>query len=569
MVICIASQCKYELKSKSTDCNVPPMNTLIQDGSQRNRESTQIPSAVVKTAEKNECLRDFSHLLPIIAARTQSTRHPSSGTGRGKKDNNSRTKKRKRVRGGTGTSTTKSSSSKIEQSVVSDDDCLGADLSVKSNRTKTRKRVKHTKTITISIPPKPPLPLPLKLKTSEIHSKKYPFPNKLYDLLSKASIDKRSSKVVSWSSNGMAFVIHYHARFAAEFLPTYFGHTQLRSFDRQLNYWGFELVSPRNINNTSFGGKSWKHPFFQKDRRDLLKRVARKINGGSSSSQKCPSSRTNKTKKKTGSSAKPSVKIISRDLNFHPKRGVQHVDGNDETAVSATTNTSLALAKTFKNPSTVFELRPRIVSPVYGVSRSLNSISPAQDLVLSSLDLVEWNGNSRKGNVARKNLSTLLAHNEVDFLPVFSPTLFDTDNSSEQETGLMESPDNQETDPISSVEVFDSTDANSRDGEGGDAHFPPKVGVFEGNRFHDIDLATGMDINVDMDMNMELNIDMDMDMDMDVDANEAELFLNIIEDKNSNNVDEDLFSSHFDSQSAFDSAINTVDHFSVENVTCI
>jgi len=108
-----------------------------------------------------------------------------------------------------------------------------------------------------------------------VHSKKYTFRDKLYDLLLDAT-SSGNTEVISWSSNGSVFVIHDHARFASEFLPTYFGHNKMRSLDRQLHYWSFETVSPTSINNRSFGGKSWKHPFFQRDRRDLLELITRK-----------------------------------------------------------------------------------------------------------------------------------------------------------------------------------------------------------------------------------------------------------------------------------------------------
>mmetsp|Transcript_46271 Transcript_46271/g.51736 ORF Transcript_46271/g.51736 Transcript_46271/m.51736 type:complete len:688 (-) Transcript_46271:99-2162(-) len=108
-----------------------------------------------------------------------------------------------------------------------------------------------------------------------VHSKKYTFRDKLFDLLLDAT-SSGNTEVISWSSNGSVFVIHDHARFASEFLPTYFGHNKMRSLDRQLHYWSFETVSPTSINNRSFGGKSWKHPFFQRDRRDLLELITRK-----------------------------------------------------------------------------------------------------------------------------------------------------------------------------------------------------------------------------------------------------------------------------------------------------
>jgi hypothetical protein len=113
-----------------------------------------------------------------------------------------------------------------------------------------------------------------------VHSKKYTFRDKLYDLMMDATTSGNTD-IVSWSSDGKLFVVHDHARFASELLPTYFGHDKMRSLDRQLHYWSFEQINSTKITNKSFGGKSWKHPFFQKGRRDLLKHIERKKKGNS------------------------------------------------------------------------------------------------------------------------------------------------------------------------------------------------------------------------------------------------------------------------------------------------
>jgi hypothetical protein len=112
-----------------------------------------------------------------------------------------------------------------------------------------------------------------------VHSKKYTFRDKLYDLMMDAT--SSNTDIVSWSSDGKLFVVHDHARFASELLPTYFGHKQMRSLDRQLHLWSFKSVHSTKITNKSFGGKSWKHPFFQKGRRDLLMHIERKNRGNS------------------------------------------------------------------------------------------------------------------------------------------------------------------------------------------------------------------------------------------------------------------------------------------------
>jgi hypothetical protein len=109
------------------------------------------------------------------------------------------------------------------------------------------------------------------VRTSQVYSKTYTFPYKLYDLITNSTStgDAASQDVVSWSFTGIGFIIHDRKRFASELLPKYFGHNKIRSFVRQIQYWSFVRL-PFNTN------ASWKHPSFKKGRRDLLKHIIRK-----------------------------------------------------------------------------------------------------------------------------------------------------------------------------------------------------------------------------------------------------------------------------------------------------
>jgi hypothetical protein len=427
------------------------------------------------------------------------------------------------------------------------------------NSKRKRMKISRTNSIAVSLSLPPLTPSPLKLKTSQIHSKKYPFPQKLFDLLKEASASEQSSEIVSWLPDEMTFVVHNHARFAAEFLPAYFGHTQFRSFDRQLHYWGFELVSPRTINNGSFGGKSWKHPFFQKDRRDLLKQVTRKAVGGSSTSQKAPSSKKkikimnkikamnesknknksknnimtqnksksnimNKDKKKSRCVTPTRGKTTSRIDNFHPKISALVTDGNTADAMSSNKNTSLHLEKTPKNASMELGLRPRMVSPVYGVPFSDTcSYNPVQDILVSALDIAELDHSSPKGNVADEFHSTVSVDIKDDILSLFPTELFKDDNKHEQESGTAESVEAKDIVPVPRQVLFVDSKTISRSGKASDFELCPKVEIFEGNSFHDIDLT--LDIGI---TNVHTNVDtsMDIDFDMEITMDEANLFLN-------------------------------------------
>jgi hypothetical protein len=150
------------------------------------------------------------------------------------------------------------------------------------------------------------------ISQAQIHSKKHPFPHKLYNLMADV-IKSGSTNVISWSADGTGFIVHDHARFASEFLPTYFGHNQMRSFDRQLNYWEFERINAKKVTNKSFGGKSWKHPFFQKDRRDLLKDILRrKIKSGPASTRRYTFNDGDDKKKKKDKKKKTSATKINK-----------------------------------------------------------------------------------------------------------------------------------------------------------------------------------------------------------------------------------------------------------------
>jgi HSF-type DNA-binding len=48
--------------------------------------------------------------------------------------------------------------------------------------------------------------------------------------------------VVSWQEGGKSFKVHDGARFASQVLPRYFNQTKFKSFQRQLNMYGFRRI---------------------------------------------------------------------------------------------------------------------------------------------------------------------------------------------------------------------------------------------------------------------------------------------------------------------------------------
>jgi hypothetical protein len=65
------------------------------------------------------------------------------------------------------------------------------------------------------------------------------FPWKLHEMLDSVEYDR----IVSWLPDGVSFKVHNPATFVREVLPKFFLQTKYKSFQRQLNIWGFERIS--------------------------------------------------------------------------------------------------------------------------------------------------------------------------------------------------------------------------------------------------------------------------------------------------------------------------------------
>jgi hypothetical protein len=68
------------------------------------------------------------------------------------------------------------------------------------------------------------------------------FPIKLFRMLKEAEESGKES-IVSWVSEGRAFLVHKPDQFVEEILPFYFRQTKYRSFQRQLNLYGFKRLT--------------------------------------------------------------------------------------------------------------------------------------------------------------------------------------------------------------------------------------------------------------------------------------------------------------------------------------
>ncbi|RUS72844.1 hypothetical protein EGW08_019394 [Elysia chlorotica] len=98
---------------------------------------------------------------------------------------------------------------------------------------------------------------------------------KLWSLVEDPSTDE----LIHWDTGGTSFHVYDQQRFSREILPLYFKHSNIASFIRQLNMYGF-----RKVTHIDQGGLKiekddlqFQHQFFQKGEQDMLQYIKRKV----------------------------------------------------------------------------------------------------------------------------------------------------------------------------------------------------------------------------------------------------------------------------------------------------
>ena len=92
------------------------------------------------------------------------------------------------------------------------------------------------------------------------------FPYKLYATLD----DKRSESSIKWLPHGLVlFCIHDKEVFTTHVMPRYFKATKMRSFQRQLNLWGFKRIV------SGVDTDAWRHASFIRGHPQYLKSIDR------------------------------------------------------------------------------------------------------------------------------------------------------------------------------------------------------------------------------------------------------------------------------------------------------
>jgi len=94
-----------------------------------------------------------------------------------------------------------------------------------------------------------------------------PFPMKLYKML-QDSPEKGWEDIVSWAPDGLSFHVHDADRFMTDVLPAYFNQTKFKSFQRQLNFYGFH----RNVKFFAYS-----HRYLIRGNQEMCKKIIRTV----------------------------------------------------------------------------------------------------------------------------------------------------------------------------------------------------------------------------------------------------------------------------------------------------
>ncbi|VEU38981.1 unnamed protein product [Pseudo-nitzschia multistriata] len=123
------------------------------------------------------------------------------------------------------------------------------------------------------------------------------FPYKLYEMLQEAEANN-FAHTISWLPGTSCFKVHDTGNFVNRIMPSYFKQTKLKSFQRQLNLYGFIRIS------SGFCKGGYCHPNFIRGRKDLLNAVLRmKIKGTGKARGKYRSSASANSKRSASSMA--------------------------------------------------------------------------------------------------------------------------------------------------------------------------------------------------------------------------------------------------------------------------
>jgi hypothetical protein len=88
------------------------------------------------------------------------------------------------------------------------------------------------------------------------------FPFRLHQILAETE-QNGNSTIISWLPDGSSFRVHKRAAFESKIMPMYFSSSKYKSFQRNLNVWGYELITEGPVK----GG--YRHAHFVKGKPEL------------------------------------------------------------------------------------------------------------------------------------------------------------------------------------------------------------------------------------------------------------------------------------------------------------
>jgi hypothetical protein len=155
-----------------------------------------------------------------------------------------------------------------------------------------------------------------------------PFPWKLHEMLDDTE-NKNMSHIVRWLPDNTSFKVYEMDAFVLYILPAYFRQTKYKSFQRQLNMWGFERI----LEGQSAGGYS--HPFFLRGRTtECFKMKRTKIKGSAAARLKPIRCKMTNRRSLSSSSLRSSSQILDAANRMvcceHLQEQQEQRQGNDE-----------------------------------------------------------------------------------------------------------------------------------------------------------------------------------------------------------------------------------------------
>jgi hypothetical protein len=207
-------------------------------------------------------------------------------------------------------------------------------------------------------------------------SKKFPF--KCHEMLQYAE-RQRLEDIVSWLPGGKGFRVHNHELFCKKVLKAIFNHSNYKSFEKQLNNWGFQREA-------TCTGKSYSNPNFVRGRKSLCQAMTSKstrtTNKQSDAMSKNPTTNTAGAAGlswtlNTPSLAGANLELVQTLMAAQTKASVQPTVSTVSSASHLPEQTSLLEARAL--------LASVAASPTGGIGLTNDSVSKTSSVLLRAI----------------------------------------------------------------------------------------------------------------------------------------------------------------------------------------